>query len=102
MKAAPNFLSALTIVAKAPTGAYAAYCGMWFVPELRLAYVEPVATDPDFRRMGLGAAVVLESLRRVQEMGAEVAWVGSDLPFYTSIGFEVMFRFNLWTRLLTG
>jgi GNAT superfamily N-acetyltransferase len=43
---------------------------------------ERVATDPDFRRMGLGMASVLESLRRAAELGAEVAWVGSGQEFY--------------------
>lgn len=26
------------------------------------------------------------------------AWVGSDLPFYRSLGFEAMFASTLWVR----
>ena len=81
-------------------GAYASYAGMWFVPENRVAYVEPVATDPDYRRMGLARAAVSESLRRVAELGAEVAWVGSDQPLYLNIGFVPAFRMDLWVRNL--
>lgn len=44
-------------------------------------YVEPVATDPDYRRMDLGKAAVLEGIRRCGELGAEVAYVGSVKDF---------------------
>ncbi len=73
---------------------------MWVVPENKVAYVEPVATDPDYRRMGLGRAAVLESLRRAAEFGAEVAWVGSGQEFYKAMGFETMFKFDVWVKFL--
>jgi predicted N-acetyltransferase YhbS len=99
-QAAPGFRRDLTIVAVEPGGEYATFCGMWFVPENALAYVEPVATDPAFRRLGLGRAAVLESLRRVRVLGARVAWVGSDIPFYRSLGFELRYRSPLWVKSL--
>ena len=74
------------------------YAGIWYVPENGFAYVEPVATDPDYRRKGLGAAAVLESLRRVQTEGAQIAWVGSDQEFYQAIGFEKKFQRNLGVK----
>lgn len=70
------------------------------MPENRLAYLEPVATDPDYGRLGLGRAVVLETLRRVQSAGATVAWVGSDQGFYRSFGFRRMFQRDLWVKYL--
>lgn len=97
---APNFRRDHTIVAVAPNGDYVSYAGIWHVPENRLAYVEPVATDPVHRRLGLGRACVLETLRRVQTAGAEVAWVGSDQPFYAAMGFEKRFQRNLWVKWL--
>jgi predicted N-acetyltransferase YhbS len=97
---APNFRKDYTIVAAAPDGAYVSYAGIWHVPENRVAYVEPVATDPDHRRLGLGQACVLETLRRVQAAGAEVAWVGSHQPFYDAIGFERKFHVDLWVKRL--
>lgn len=95
---APNFAKDLTIVVVAPDGEYAAFAGMWLVPQNRVAYVEPVATDPAYRRMGLGSAAVVESMRRAVAMGAEVIWVGSDQAFYHSLGFETTCRNMLWTR----
>lgn len=99
-QSAPNFKPENTIVAVAPDGSYVSYAGIWYVPENGLAYVEPVATDPDYRLLGLGRACVLETLRRVRAAGAEIAWVGSDQPFYMAIGFEKMFQRNLWIKWL--
>lgn len=84
---APNFDRSLTMVAVAPNGDYASFSGMWLDPVNRVAYVEPVATDPAYRRKGLAAAAVLESMHRVAAKGAEVIWVGSDQDFYKSLGF---------------
>lgn len=95
---APTFRRDLTIVAVAPDGEYVSYAGMWHVPENRVAYVEPVATDPRYRRMGLGGAAVLETLRRVAAEDAEVAWVGSSQEFYKAIGFTTMFTGRLWVK----
>lgn len=89
---APNFNRSLTMVAVAPNGDYASFSGMWSDAVNRVAYVEPVATDPAYRRKGLGAAAVLESMHRVAALGAEVIWVGSDHPFYTALGFETSCR----------
>lgn len=97
---APNFRKDLTIVVVSADGNYVSYCGMWVVLENRIAYVEPVATDPDFRRMGLGKAAVMESVRRAAALGAEVAWVGSDLAFYHSIGFEKTYTTYPWVKYL--
>jgi len=47
------------MVAVAPDGNYASFVGIWPVPESTACYIEPVATDPDYRRMGFGTAVVL-------------------------------------------
>jgi ribosomal protein S18 acetylase RimI-like enzyme len=41
-----------------------------------IANVEPVCTDPDYRRMGLGTAVVLEGIRRCGAEGAAIATAG--------------------------
>ncbi len=60
----------LKIAVVAPDGHFASYCGMWYDKKAGFAVIEPVATDPDYRRMGLGRAVVLEGIRRVGTRGA--------------------------------
>jgi predicted N-acetyltransferase YhbS len=98
MQSAPNYRKDLNIVAVAPDGAYASYCGMWQDHANRVCYVEPVCTDPDYRHMGLGRAAVLEGIRRCGAEGATIATVGSDQPFYMSMGFSKLFDINLWSR----
>ena len=58
----PGYQKDLNIVIEAPDGNFVALAGTWFVSENKYAYLEPVCTDPDFRRRGLGKAVVLEGL----------------------------------------
>ena len=83
----PHLNRDLNITVVAPNGEYAAYCGIWYDPATDYAYVEPVCTDPDHRRRGLGRAAVLEAARRCEQLGAKVAFVSSDQQFYYSIGF---------------
>ena len=88
----------LKIAVAAPNGDFAAFCGMFYQPERKFGYVEPVATDPDYRRMGLGKAAVLEGIRRCAQLGATHAYVGSDQPFYLSFGFEVIYTSQCWQK----
>ena len=97
---APGLRKDLTVVARARDGSFVSFCGMWIDPANRLAYVEPVATDPDYRRLGLGTAVVLEGVRRCTAEGATVAYVGSNQAFYLSMGFEVCSTHALWRKKL--
>lgn len=94
----PNYRKELNIVVVADNGTFASYAGIWYVPQNEVAYVEPVATDPDYRRMGLGRAAVLETVRRARNLGATVVWVGSDQEFYLEMGFEVVAHSMFWYR----
>lgn len=90
----------LKVVVEAPDGNFAAFCGVFYEPTGRFAYVEPLATDPDYRRMGLGKAAVLEGIRRCASLGATAAYVGSDLPIYMAIGFKVIYTSQCWKKYL--
>jgi predicted N-acetyltransferase YhbS len=98
MQSSPNFRQDLTLVVENPAGNFVVYCGMWVVPENGYGYIEPLATDPDFRRLGLARAAVWEGIRRCQEEGAEVIYVGSDQPFYLSLGFERLHQTHCWQK----
>jgi hypothetical protein len=95
---APNYRKDIKIVVEAPNGDFVSFCGMWYEPINRIAYVEPVATVPVHRRMGLGKAAVWEGIRRCGALGAEVAYVGSDQDFYKVIGFQFLYRSNCWIK----
>ncbi len=94
----PHLNLDLCMVALAPDGAYAAYSGMWYDPQTDYALVEPVVTDPDHRRMGLGKAVVLEAVRRAAQLGACQAYVGSSQQFYYQIGFYPLPAGTFWAN----
>ncbi|HEY5728617.1 MAG TPA: GNAT family N-acetyltransferase [Anaerolineales bacterium] len=96
----PNARRDLKIVVEALGGNFVAFCGMFYEPTGLFAYVEPVATDPDYRRMGLGKTAVLEGIRRCSELGAKLAYVGSDQAFYLSVGFKVIHTSQCWLKYL--
>ena len=101
MQSAPNYRLDLNIVVEAPDGDFVSYCGMWYEPVHRVAYVEPVATDPDYRRRGLATAAVLEGIRRCGQLGATVAYVGAIKPLYLSLGFRQIYNRSVWRRRWT-
>jgi predicted N-acetyltransferase YhbS len=98
MQSGPNYRKDLAMVVQEPGGAFVAYCGMWYVPEMRCAYVEPVATDPDCRSQGIGKAAVMEGIRRCASEGATVAYVGSDQEFYRAMGFTERHTADCWLK----
>jgi GNAT superfamily N-acetyltransferase len=98
-QAAPNYRKDLNVVVVAPSGDFVSLCGMWFEPVNRFAYVEPVCTDPDYRRRGLGRAAVLEALGRCARLGATVAY-SSTLEFYLSMGFREAYVQHRWVKRL--
>jgi len=88
----------LKIVVKAPNGDFVSICGMFYPPSNQFCQVEPVATDPDYRRLGLGKVAVLEGIRRCVDRGAKEAFVGSDQLFYQAIGFDVIYTSQCWRK----
>ena len=100
MQSGPNFRKDLTIVVEGPTGEFVSFSGMWYEPTNKYAYVEPVATDPDYRRMGFGRAAVMEGIRRCALEEATVVYVGSDQEFYKAMGFTKVFNSNCWEKII--
>lgn len=96
----PHSDLSLKIAVVAPDGNYASFCGMWYEPGTRCCYVEPVATDPAYRRMGCGRAAVLEGIKRCANRGAREAYVGSDQTFYYNIGFRPLPAYTFWEKKL--
>ena len=102
MQSAPNYRKSLNIVVEAPDGSFSSYCGMWYEPVHRIAYVEPVCTDPDYRRMGLARTAILEGIRRCGKQGATIIYVGAILPVYLSMGFRQISKCSAWRREWSG
>jgi GNAT superfamily N-acetyltransferase len=94
----PNVDLELKIAVVAPNGDFVSYCGMWHDPASPYALVEPVATDPEYRKLGLGRAAVLEGVRRCAQRGARWATVGSSQQFYYNIGFSPWLTSTFWAE----
>ena len=88
----------LKIAVAAPDGEFVSFCGMWYDPRTENALVEPVATVPEYRKMGLGKAAVLEGVIRCGKRGAKRAYVGSSQQFYYNIGFDPIYTETFWAK----
>ncbi|HEY8804986.1 MAG TPA: GNAT family N-acetyltransferase [Clostridium sp.] len=92
----PNFDKSHFMYVQAPNGDYAAYCGTWYDKNTDYAYVEPVCTDPLYRKMGFAKAVVFEAVKRCGILGAKTAYVLSSQQFYYNIGFYPVETYTWW------
>jgi mycothiol synthase len=90
IQSAPLYRRDLDLVAVSKDGAIAAFCTIWFDDVTRSAYFEPVATVPTHQQRGLGRAVMVEGLHRLQHMGATTAFVTGGSPAANALYRSVM------------
>jgi ribosomal protein S18 acetylase RimI-like enzyme len=74
----PGYRPDLHVLLAAPLGAMASTAVLWFDEMNRTAEFEPVGTDPDFRRRGLGRALLLHGMHVVRDAGATEATVACE------------------------
>lgn len=91
-----NYGKSHNIYVQAPNGDYASYCGTWYDKNTDYAYVEPVCTDPLYRKMGCAKSAVFEAVKRCGELGAKTAYVLSSKQFYYNIGFYPVDTYTWW------
>lgn len=85
------------LVVAAPDGRLAAFCIGWLHrgADGNRGQIEPMGVHPDFRRLGLGQAILAEGLRRLYAQGAQEVFVETDnyrdaaFALYESVGFRV-------------
>ncbi|MBC2900106.1 GNAT family N-acetyltransferase [Streptomyces cupreus] len=90
----------LHVLVEAPDGTMAASTIMWLDEANRTAEFEPVGTHPDYRRRGLGRAMLLHGMSRARDAGARhmtVACLGAPghpgaRGLYYSVGFREFTR----------
>ena len=96
MLSSPMIIPELVVAIKAPDGNYVSHCGMWYRAGDTSCDLEPLVSDPDYRLMGLGRAVVYETARRCAKLGAkQVSWALSQ-QFYCNIGFYPIHTYTYW------
>jgi mycothiol synthase len=94
----------LDLVAVHEDGQIGAFCHVWINPVNKVGLFEPVGTHPYFQRKGLGRAVMLEGLRRLQEGGMRQAIVSTyqdnqaAIKLYESTGFRIVSRLGTYEK----
>lgn len=94
----PHCSKALSLAAVTPAGEPVAFSGVWYLPGTDYAYVEPVCTVPAHRGKGLAGAVLTQGLSRAKAMGAQKAFVISELAFYRDLGFDLDHHFTFYWK----
>lgn len=89
MQSGPHFSKELTTIIKAPNGEYACFAGMWVDGVNDFAYLEPLATDPIYRKMGLATIALTEGMKKTRKYGATYCFGGAS-EYYHTIGFETV------------
>ncbi len=88
----------LDIVVVAPDSRFAATCNCWVDEQNSVGMFEPVSTHPDYRRQGLGRAMLLYGMKQLRSLGAIEARVCSRsgnpaaTRLYESCGMEIVCR----------
>jgi GNAT superfamily N-acetyltransferase len=95
---APDYNPNLNLYVEAPNGEYVSCGSFWYDDHNKIGFLEPLATQPDFRRMGFGRELVYEGLRRVKKLGGTKAYVGSSQDFYKAIGFKLKYPMYYWKK----
>jgi GNAT superfamily N-acetyltransferase len=94
---APHATPEHAIAIENESGDYVCYADMWWTPENRLAYMEPLCTVPEYRGRGLASALLSELARRMHALGAAQMTGGSN-PFYEKIGFKPADEWTFWKK----
>jgi mycothiol synthase len=103
----PVYRPELDIVAITPDGQVASFCNGWLDFSNRVGLFEPVGTHPAYQRMGLGKAVMAESMRRMMAYGMRevIVYAGHDnlaaQRLYQSAGFQQEQRLHTYRKLLS-
>lgn len=106
----PHYVPDLDLVAVGPDGGIVAFCVCWITPPLAdltggsVAQIEPLGVLPEYQRLGLGRALLVEALRRAKEMGAlhiEVdaeSYNEASQRAYESVGFRPVYEAPFFLR----
>jgi ribosomal protein S18 acetylase RimI-like enzyme len=104
LRQAPSFIPELDLIVLSPEGEIASFGSIWFDQRLSLAEFEPVGTVPEFRKRGLGSALIAEGCNRLRRLGcrkaAVMSWSESVEAnhLYQRAGFLPKIRKNYWRR----
>lgn len=94
---APHATVEYDVVIENEAGEYVCFAGMWWTPENKLAYMEPLCTVPEYRNLGLASAALSELYRRMRPLGA-THMTGGFVSFYEKIGYTPAVTWTFWVK----
>ncbi|MHA2251013.1 MAG: GNAT family N-acetyltransferase [Candidatus Kariarchaeaceae archaeon] len=100
------YVQDLDLVIVAPDGTFAAFATFRMDPVSRLTNLEPLGTHPDYRKLGLGKALLFELLSRVQKYNPTLLYIGgaANTPaanrLYDVTGYTQKLEDNVWEKVL--
>ena len=97
LEVAPHATVDMAVIIADEKGEYACYAGMWWTPENKLAYMEPLCTIPEYRHRGLASAALSELYRRTKALGA-THMTGGVNDFYKAIGYKPAVKWTYWKK----
>lgn len=102
MERAPLYRKELDLVVINDERKLVSYCTIWFDERSRVGIYEPIGTDPDFQKKGVGEAMIIEGLNRLKDLGAKMAYVDTSRStssgLYESTGFSNYHGFYPWNK----
>lgn len=96
-----RYVSDLDLIAEAPDGTVAAFCVGWLLRSDvggHVAQIEPLGVRPEYQRMGLGRALLMDMFQRARAYGAARIEVNAESyndasrGLYEAAGFRVDFE----------
>ena len=102
LRQAPSFIPELDMIVLSPDGEIASLGSVWFDQTRSLAEFEPVGTVPEFRKLGLGSALIAEACNRLRRLGCQkvtvMSWSESIEAnrLYERAGFLPKTKKNYW------
>lgn len=97
LEVAPHATMDLAVIIADEKGEYVCYAGMWWTPENKLAYMEPLCTIPEYRHRGLASAALSELYRKTKALGA-THMTGGFNDFYKAIGYKPAEKWTYWRK----
>jgi GNAT superfamily N-acetyltransferase len=98
----PDYRTDFDLYVISPGNEIASFATMWYDQKNQIGILEPVGTIPEYRKIGLGRAAIMQLITQAQNLGARKAYVGSGQVFYQQLGFKTSDLFGVWEKSIFG
>lgn len=98
----PEYVPDLDLVVVAPDGGLVGFCIGWLhrIGEVVTGQIEPLGVIEDYRRLGLGRALLVEEFRRMHNHDAQTVLVETDNYRHAAVGLYPAMGFTVHREML--